>query len=564
MESLKTLRDVLEFVRQEHPSHPAVTFVGEPAITYSEFYDKVLEVDRLLNELHIGPQDRVAILSESHPHWSVAFFALTAFGRVAVPILPDFHQNEVQHIIRHSQAQAIFVSSAQLAKIEDAKLDHLKHIILIEDFKTQQQESKDPIKEIIERGSKEINKLKQAASKLTQKNVEDTLPQANDLASIIYTSGTTGHSKGVMLSHYNLVSNALAILKVVSASPKDRLLSVLPLSHAYECTVGLIAPFIAGCSIHYFDKPPTPRLLLKAFQVVKPTMMLIVPLIIEKIYKTKILPQLNKNWLLRSAQKVPALRKLLIKKAGQKLYQTFGGQLRYMPIGGALLAPDVEKFLYDADFPYAVGYGLTETSPIVAAMVPENRKLRSTGRAIPGVTIKIHEPDPQTGEGEIWVKGPNVMQGYYKDPERTAEVLTKDGWFRTGDLGVLDSDGFLFIKGRLKNMILGPSGENIYPEQIEAILNEFECVAESLVYDDNGKITARVYLNYDEVDRKFGINGLSESQVREKVKQLLEHIRQQANAQLAAYARISKIIEQTEPFEKTPTQKTKRYLYINQ
>ena len=562
MEQLKTLRDVLEYVNREHAAHAAVSFVGEETITYEGFYKRVLEMNERLKELGLERGDRVAILSESKPHWSIAFFAVTAFGRIVVPILPDFHRNEVQHILRHAQCKAIFISANQLAKIEDAEIDSLKHIIMIEDFSLYREETKDTIKEIIDRGSKEISKIKQAASKLTQKTRSEP-PAPEDLASIIYTSGTTGHSKGVMLSHYNIVSNAVSILKIVHVSQKDRLLSVLPLSHAYECTVGMVAPFIAGASIHYFNKPPTPRLLLKAFQVVKPTIMLIVPLIIEKIYKTKIMPQLNKNWLLRSIQKVPALRKMIIKKAGQKLYETFGGHLRYMPIGGALLAPDVEKFMYEADFPYAIGYGLTETSPIVAAMVAPERKLRSTGRAIPGVQIKIHEADPETGEGEIWVKGPNVMQGYYKDPERTAEVLTEDGWFRTGDLGLIDQDGFLFIKGRIKNMILGPSGENIYPEQIEAVLNEFECVSESLVYDDNGKITARVFLNYEEIDRKFGINHLSETKVREKVKELLETIRQRANEQLSSYSRISKIIEQTEPFEKTPTQKTKRYLYIN-
>ncbi len=563
MEQLKTLKDVLDYIKQKHGQHPAVSFVGEAPFTYEQFYQKVQELHQMLNALGIAPDAKVAILSESKPQWSMAFFAITAFGRIAVPILPDFHQNEVQHILKHAQCQAIFISQNQLPKIEEGEFEHLKEIIQIEDFKVISQNSRDVLKEIIDKGSKEIQKLKQAASKLKTKEKKEEKLQPDKIASIIYTSGTTGHSKGVMLSHFNLVSNATSIIKIVQVSSNDRLLSVLPLSHAYECTVGMIAPFIAGASIHYFTKPPTPRLLLQAFTIVRPTIMLIVPLIIEKVYKTRILPQLNKNWLLRGIQKIPALRKLIIKKAGQKLYQTFGGELRYLPIGGALLAPDVEKFMHDADFPYAIGYGLTETSPIVAAMVAPHRKLRSTGKAIPGVEIKINDPDPKTGEGEIWVKGPNVMHGYYKDPEKTAEVLTEDGWFRTGDLGLIDEDGFLFIKGRLKNMILGPSGENIYPEQIESVLNEFECVSESLVYDDNGKITARVFLNYEEIDRKFGINHLSESQVREKVTQLLEDIRQRANEQLSHYSRISKIIEQTEPFVKTPTQKTKRYLYVN-
>ncbi len=566
MEHLKTLKDVLEHINAKYGNLPAVSFVGQPPLTYGELYQKALELQLLLKNDGITKGDRVAILSESMPHWSIAYFAVTSMGAVAVPILPDFHQNQVQHILRHSKSKAVFVSQNQLAKIEDARFDDLKRIILLDTFQPYEEEAKAAWQELIDRGSKEINKIKQAALKLRQKeesSAESEEPGPDDLAAIIYTSGTTGHSKGVMLSHFNIVSNAVAILKVVSVSTSDRLLSVLPLSHAYECTVGMVAPFIQGAHVHYFDKPPTPRLLMQAFQTVRPTIMLIVPLIIEKIYKTKIYPQLNGKLVIRSLQKIPFLRKAIIKKAGAKLLESLGGELRYLPIGGALLAPDVEKFLFEGGVPYAIGYGLTETAPIVAAMVPGQLKLRSTGPALPGIQIKIHDPDPATGVGEIWVKGPNVMQGYYKDPEKTAEVLTKDGWFRTGDLGLLDKDGYLYIKGRIKNMILGPSGENIYPEQIEAVLNEFEYVVESLVYEDQGKIVARVFLNYEELDRLFGINGLSETQVSERIRELLEKLRQEANAQLSSYSRISKIIEQTEPFEKTPTQKTKRYLYVN-
>ncbi len=562
MESLQTLKDVLEFSGEKYASYPAVSFVGDTPITYGQFYEKVLAISAYLKQAEIKKGDHVALLSESMPHWSIAYFAITSMGAVAVPILPDFHPNEIQHIIRHAHCKAIFVSRTLLPKIEDTRFEHVRKIILIDTFEALEEETpKDGLKEIFDKGSKEISKITKAAFKKAQKSESSKL-QGNDLAVIIYTSGTTGNSKGVMLSHYNIVSNALAILKVVHASPSDRLLSVLPLAHAYEATVGMVAPLIAGCSIHYFAKPPTPRLLVAALQKVRPTIMLIVPLIIEKIYKTRILPELNKKLILRLMQKVPQLRRFIYLKAGKKLLDTFGGQLRIMPIGGALLSPEVERFLFEANFPYAIGYGLTETSPIVAAMIQSMLKLHSTGPALPGIHIKIHDPDPKTGVGEIWVQGPNVMQGYYKDPERTAEVLTEDGWFKTGDLGLLDEDGYLFIKGRIKNMILGPSGENIYPEQIEAILNEFDCIVESLVYDDHGQIVARVFLNYEELDKKFGINHLSETQVKEKIKELLQTIRQKANEQLASYARISKIIEQTEPFEKTPTQKTKRYLYV--
>ncbi len=562
METLQTLKDVLEYIGQKHAPYPAVSFVDDSPISYEQFYSKVHEIAAYLKEQDIKKGDHIALLSESMPQWSIAYFAITSIGAVAVPILPDFHPNEIQHIIRHAHCKTIFVSRTLLPKIEDTRFEHVRKIILIDTFEALEEETpKDGLKEIFDKGSKEISKITKAAFKKSQKSESSKL-QGSDLAVIIYTSGTTGNSKGVMLSHFNIVSNALAILKVVHATPEDRLLSVLPLAHAYEATVGMVAPLIAGCSIHYFAKPPTPRLLVAALQKVRPTIMLIVPLIIEKIYKTRILPELNKKLILRLMQKVPQLRRFIYLKAGKKLLDTFGGQLRVMPIGGALLSPEVEKFLFEANFPYAIGYGLTETAPIVAAMVQGMLKLHSTGPALPGIQIKIHEPDPKSGVGEIWVKGPNVMQGYYKDPERTAEVLTEDGWFKTGDLGLLDEDGYLFIKGRIKNMILGPSGENIYPEQIEAILNEFDCIVESLVYDDHGQIVARVFLNYEELDKKFGINHLSETQVKEKIKELLQTIRQKANEQLASYSRIGRIIEQTEPFEKTPTQKTKRYLYV--
>lgn len=563
MQELKTLKDVLESAREKYSTYPALSFVGEQPMSYDEFYAKVQEVREYLKQQGIKKGDHIAILSESMPHWPVAYFAITTMGAVAVPILPDFHPNEVQHIIRHARCKMVFVSQTLLPKIEDAHFEKVQGVILINTLQPiKEHKSKDGIKELIDKGNKEISKIAKGTFKKGAK-AESAEILADDLAVLIYTSGTTGNSKGVMLSHYNIVSNALALLKVVKAGPSDRLLSVLPLSHAYEATVGMITPIIAGASIHYFNKPPTPRLLVSALQKVRPTIMLIVPLIIEKIYKTRIAPELNKKLILRLLQKVPGMRRFIYKKAGQKLLTTFGGALHLMAIGGALLSPEVEQFLFEAEFPYAIGYGLTETSPIIAAMIPGMLKLYSTGPALPGNQIKIQDPDPESGVGEIWTKGPNVMLGYYKDPERTAEVLTEDGWFKTGDLGVLDEDGYLFIKGRIKNMILGPSGENIYPEQIEAILNDFDCIEESLVYDDHGKIVARVFLNYEELDKKFGINHLSETKVKEKIKELLETIRNKTNEQLAAYSRISKIIEQTEPFEKTPTQKTKRYLYVD-
>jgi long-chain acyl-CoA synthetase len=264
----------------------------------------------------------------------------------------------------------------------------------------------------------------------------------------------------------------------------------------------------------------------------------------------------------RGLYKIPVVRKKLHKLAGQKLLHSFGGQLRCFCIGGASLSPDVELFLREARFPYAIGYGLTETAPLIFGTGPERTVYRSTGPALSGVEFKIDQPNPQTNEGEICVRGPVVMKGYYKDPSRTAETIDKEGWLHTGDLGVLDNANYLFIKGRLKNMILGPSGENIYPEEIEAVINESEEVLESLVYERDGRLTARVYLNYEELETRFSAFKSDEGKVQEKIQELLEEIRVRVNEQVSAFSRIHKITQQVEPFEKTPTQKIKRYLYI--
>jgi long-chain acyl-CoA synthetase len=348
----------------------------------------------------------------------------------------------------------------------------------------------------------------------------------------------------------------------VDVGEEDRFLSILPLSHTYECTLGLVLPLMTGASVYYLDKPPSAGVLMPAMARVRPTVMLSVPLIIEKIYKGKIHPKLTGNPVIRGLYRVPLLRRRLHAAAGRKLLASFGGKLRIFTIGGAPLAPDVELFLREAGFPYAIGYGLTETSPLIAGSPPGSTKFRSTGFPVSGARIKIDNPDPATGEGEILVNGPMVMKGYYRDPKRTADVMTAEGWFRTGDLGVFDRNGYLFIKGRLKNLILGPSGKNIYPEEIESTINEFDIVLESLVFQDDNQLAARVHLNYEELDRLFSRLHLTESQIRDKMRSILEDLRRQINEKLAAFSRIQKLVEQREPFEKTPTQKIKRHLYV--
>ena len=452
----------------------AYAFAGEEPKSYESSYREIMSLMAMIERNGICPGDKVAILSSNMPNWGIAYFSITFMGAIAVPVLPDFSTNEVGNILEHSGSKAIFISAALLPRIEGFKSEDLKTLILIEDFS------------LIAPGN---NSFEYEPDSLPVRNYE---VDEEDLASIIYTSGTTGRSKGVMLTHKNIVFNALKGQMIQSIDENDRFLSVLPLSHTYENTLGLILPMLSGSCVYYLKKAPTPAVLLPALAEVKPSMMLTVPLIIEKIYFNKIMPAFRDKMILKLLYHIPFFRKKLNEAAGKKLLKTFGGNLKFFGIGGAKLNKSVEKFLIEAKFPYAIGYGLTETAPLLAGANPKKSVLESTGPAIEGIELIIHNPDMKTGEGEIWVKGPNVMKGYYREPDMTKEVLTPDGWFKTGDLGTLDSNNNLYIKGRLKNMIVGASGENIYPEEIESVINNFRFVAESLVIQQKGKLVAYV------------------------------------------------------------------------
>jgi len=564
LDNLKSLtfKSVFERTVARFPQRPALSFVGQKPITYAELNEKVQEVSKFLHNEGVASGDRVAILSQNMPNWGLAFLAITTMGAIAVPILPEFRPNQVHHILRHSGAKVIFVSKQLYERLENGEFNELTTVILIDDFTLIPLATNfDKLQEVLNSGRKEFARLKEIALKMT--GMVRAEVQEDDLASIIYTSGTTGHSKGVMLTHKNLIFDAIATTKVQKIDENDCMLSILPLSHTIECTLGFTIPILQGSAVYYLDKPPVARILLPALAQVKPTLMLIVPLVIEKIFKLRILPKFTRSPLMRKLYKIPLVRKKLHKIAAKKLYQSFGGKLIFMGIGGAPLSPEVELFLREGKFPYSLGYGLTETSPLLTGTAPDITKLGSTGPALPGIEMKIDNPDPNNGEGEILACGPNVMQGYYKDPERTAEVFTDDGWFKTGDLGVIDKDGYVFIKGRSKNMLLGPNGENIYPEEIEASINQCAHVLESLVFQQHKKIIARIHLNYDELDDLFDSEKLTDSQIKRKIDQLLTDIQSQVNEIIPSFSRINKIIEQSEPFEKTPTLKIKRYLYLD-
>jgi len=557
-----TLLHALNNSADKFADRPFVSYLDYPKITFSEFKSKVESISNFLKSQGIIAGDKVAILSENQPNWGIVYFAVTTIGAIAVPIMTEFHSTEVLHILKHSESKAIFVSAKYFNKIEDAETDSLMTRILLDDFSVIPPNTKnDLIKEVINGGKREFAKIKEAALKLV--GLIPVEVEEDNIALILYTSGTTGHSKGVMLTHKNIVSDALSTLNMVNVETNDRMLSILPLFHTIESTLGLVIPVIAGASVTYLDKPPTAAALLPALQKVKPTVMLAVPLIIEKIYRNKVLPEINKKAIVRGLYKIPTIRKRLNKIAGKKLMHTFGGELRMFCIGGASLAADVETFLKEARFPYAIGYGLTETSPLVTGTGPESVRLRSAGKVMQWMEIKIDTPDPKNGEGEVLIKGPNVMKGYYKDSEKTAEVFTDDGWFKSGDLGVMDQDGYLFIKGRSKNVIIGSNGKNIYPEEVESIINEFPFVSESLVVEKDGQLIAKIYLNYDQIDEEFKIQKLTESESRKIVNKILADLLPQFNERINTFSRINKIIEQAEPFEKTPTQKIKRYLYVD-
>jgi long-chain acyl-CoA synthetase len=522
----------------------AYAFVGEEPKSYESVNKEIKTLIAFLEKNGICPGDKVALLSSNMPNWGVVFFSITFMGAVVVPVLPDFSNTEVGNILEHSGAKAIFISTSLLPRIEGFKSEDLKTAILIEDYS------------IIfsEKGSSEYD-----SSALPVRNYE---VEEENLASIIYTSGTTGRSKGVMLTHKNITFNALKGRVIQSMNENDRFLSVLPLSHTYENTLGLVLPMLCGCCVYYLRKPPTPAVLLPALAEIKPTVMLTVPLIIEKIYFNKIMPAFRDKLILKLLYKIPFLRKKLNGAAGKKLMKTFGGHLKFYGVGGAKLNRVVEKFLIEAKFPYAIGYGLTETSPLLAGANPSKCVYESTGPAIEGIELIINNPDKKTGEGEIWAKGPNIMKGYYKEPEMTKEVLTPDGWFKTGDLGTLDRNNYLFIKGRLKNMIVGASGENIYPEEIESIINNFRFVVESLVVQQKGKLVALVHINMEELEKKYqSLKQDMTKQFEEKVDEVLKELQEYVNSQVNKFSQIQKVVLQSDPFKKTATMKIKRFLY---
>lgn len=546
---------IIPDVVSKYAQNNALGYVDEKPMTYAQMGKQIEAVKVFLEALEIKPGDRVVIYSQNMPNWGVVYFALQCMGVVAVPVLPDFNSFELQNVLQHSEAKAIFISKSLEFRLKEIKIDFVDTIVRIDNF------------EVIEAKKQNV---------VFEKNAESTKSYSTDenkLAILLYTSGTTGDSKGVMLSQKNVIINAFQADGMQEILEHDKFLSVLPLSHTYENTIGLILPILKGAFISYLTKPPVASVLLPAMQKVRPDIMLTVPLIIEKVFKASILPTIQKKTATRLMHKYKLTRKLVYRIAGKKLYQSFGGNLKFFGIGGAKLDPVVEQFLRDAKFPYAVGYGLTETAPILAGSNPSQTKFQAIGPKAIMCELKINNPDPKTGEGEIWAKGPNVMLGYYKNEEKTREVITEDGWFKTGDLGVYDKQGWLSHKGRLKNMIVGANGENIYPEEIESLINNFRHVVESIVLQQKGKLVALVHFDREELELKLkefksDISNKVDDKIEEisqkvdkTIEELAEELQQYINARVNKFSRIQLLVVHTDPFQKTATKKIKRYLY---
>ena len=537
---MKTFSTIYEIVRhsvENFSSRIAFSMLGGEDVSYKEVGERIELVQELLLNAGVGAGDKVAILSSSMPNWGVSYFAVTTAGMIAVPILPDFTSSELDLIIEHSEAKAILVSDKLYAKLSKDVIEKLNVVIR----------------------TKGLNAIVKNVSERAEKRI----PQPEDTAAIIYTSGTTSKPKGVMLTHRAIAMQLTVIPPLFDYNMDDVLLSILPLSHTYECTLGMIYPFSRGAHIYYMDRPPVASALMPALQEVRPTVIASVPLIMEKVYRGKVRPTFEKSAFLRTLYGWAPTRKLLHKVAGKKLMTLFGGRMRFFAIGGAKFDSEAERFLKEAGFPYGIGYGLTETAPLLAGAVGKMVRIGSTGPALPAVQVRLDNVNPETNQGEIVVKTPCCMMGYYKNEQATKDAFTEDGWFRTGDLGYIAEDGWIFIKGRLKNMIVGPSGENIYPEDIEEVLNSNRFVAESVVTEEDGKLIALVHFDTTALEEAYDVfkNKLSSSSdaAQRKMEEIKREVMEYVNSKVNRFSKITKVVDNDGEFEKTPTKKIRRF-----
>lgn len=530
-------------------THPAFTNYKGETFKYSDVAERIAWFHALFRESGVRKGDKIALIGKNSINWAITYVATVSYGAVIVPCLPDFHTDDLHHIVNHSDAVLLFVAEDIYDKIDDARLKHLKAIFCLNDFRLLFARVEDYDTIVLRVEMEYLNTVK---DKLTPESFSLPKISNNELAAIVYTSGTSGFSKGAMLTHNSLACNVRYAISHMKLQPGQTIVSFLPLAHTFGAAFEFLFPFASGAHIIFLSKIPSPRVVLEAFQQYRPSVVLSVPLVIEKIYKAQIKPLLEKKST-ELLMKVPFVSNgigMLIRK---KLVDAFGANFREVIIGGAPLNGEVQMFLRKIDFPFTIGYGMTECGPLISYAYYKEHKLFSAGRAIDTLEVKINSPDPETIVGEIWVRGENVMQGYYKNEDETREALDDQGWLHTGDLGLIDKDGFIFIKGRSKNMMLGPAGENIYPEMVESKLNSLPYVSESLLIERDGKLVALVYPDMALADA----DGLTQHALETK----MEENRKILNQLMPSFINVTKIELYPEEFEKTATKKIKRYLY---
>lgn len=533
---------------------PALTdYNTRETFTYGEVAEQIARLHLLFKYCQIRRGDKIALVGRNTPRWCIAFMAAVSYGAIIVPILQDFNANDVQHIVNHSDSVLLFAGDLIWENLEVDKLSQLRATISLVDYTCLDQRDGECITQCLG----DMDKLfKKAYPKGFTRDDVRFAELTNDKVILInYTSGTTGFSKGVMLTGNNLGGNVCFGISSKLHFSGSKCLSFLPLAHAYGCAFDLLVPLAIGTHITLLGKIPSPKILLKALEEVKPNLIICVPLILEKIYRKQILPMLNKRPL-KWALNVPLLDSRIYGQVRKKLVDAFGGRFEQVIVGGAPLNAEVEAFLHRIKFPFTVGYGMTECGPLISYTHHSEFIPRSSGRILEGyMQVKIDSSDPELIPGEICVRGENVMAGYYKNQEATEKVIDKDGWLHTGDMGTVNNDDTIFIKGRYKTMILGASGQNIYPEEIESKLNNMPFIMESLVIEKDGRLVALVYPDYEAVD-DYGI-------ANEDLPVVMEEIRKNLNKEVAPYEQIAKIHLYPTEFEKTPKRSIKRYLYTN-
>jgi long-chain acyl-CoA synthetase len=535
---------------KENWNSVAFKLFQKDGITYGEAAKKIAYLQAIFKANGIKPGDKIASVGPDSPNWCIVYLAVTLYGAKIVPILADFLPSDVEHITNHAEAVMLFADEDMLAELNEETLTNLKGIFSLKDFSL--------LFSLKKNFSASIDKTKEAFNKkvaegFTFEDLEWTKMPNDNIAAIVYTSGTTGFSKGVMQTFNSLVGNIKFAQDNVRLDNRDKVIAILPLAHAYGCAFSFLFPITSGSCVVFLGRKPSPKVVMNAFQVVKPRFIVAVPLIIEKIYKKRIAPKL-KTTSLKMFTSIPGIKTLIYKKIKNGILEGFGGNVEHLVIGGAAFNPKIEQFLTDIKFPMTVGYGMTECSPLISYSHWYDTKVGSVGKAIDVMEIRIGDADPETKIGEIQTRGENVMVGYYNNEEATKETFTEDGWLKTGDLGIIDDDGFLFIKGRSKSMILGASGQNIYPEEIELKINNIHYVQESVVVEQDGKLIALVYPDYETVDAHGGVKSIDDEAV-------IEASRKELNKSLPPYSQITKVKIWPEEFQKTPSRKIKRYLY---